>query len=85
MLISEPELGLSMDLAEHEQQVWAALQASVAALPPTVEHYAVACITLHYFADRLHKLGSRPRFVSAVDLMVTAAVQVNLPAAPWVL
>jgi aspartate racemase len=76
VLISEPELGLSMSLAEHESEVWQALAQAVLALPASVEFYAVACITLHYYADRLQTLAednAGPRFISAVELVAVEA------------
>lgn len=56
VMISEPKLGLSMSLQEHEEEVWEALETAVASLPSSVQHYAVACITLHYYSDRLRAL-----------------------------
>lgn len=67
VVVSEPRLGLSMSLEEHEDEVWDALEATVGQLAPQVDHYAVACNTLHYFAPRLaeHDLGAE--LVSVVD------------------
>ena len=71
VLISEPVLGLSMDLERHETDVWAALERTVRRLAPQVDVYAVACNTLNVFADRLVALGLDAELVSSQAVVAT--------------
>jgi aspartate racemase len=64
VILSEPELGLSMDLARNEAAVWASLRASIEALAPQCDCYAIACNTLNWFEPRIEALGLAAEFVS---------------------
>jgi len=68
VIVSEPELGRSMELEQYEAEVWAALERTVRQLDPQVDHYAIACNTLHHFAPRLGDLGLGAHLVSAIDV-----------------
>jgi len=64
VVVSEPELGLSMDLAANDAAVWAAMQKSLAALAPQVDAFAIACNTLNWYAPRIAELGLSADLVS---------------------
>ena len=57
VVVSEPALGLSMDLEANSQTVWAALERSARTLTAECDVWAIACNTLNYFAPRLEALG----------------------------
>ncbi|BCH34090.1 hypothetical protein MesoLjLc_60200 [Mesorhizobium sp. L-8-10] len=64
VVVSEPRLGLSMDLATNEEAVWSAMRKSLAALAPQVDAYAIACNTLNWYAPRIAQLGLKAELVS---------------------
>jgi aspartate racemase len=64
VVVSEPDLGLSMDLAANDPQVWAAMQRALAGLGPQVAAYAIACNTLNWYAPRIAELGLAADLVS---------------------
>lgn len=68
-VISQPALGLSMELAHTEAPVWASLQATARALDGRVQVYAIACNTLNLFAGRLQALGLQARLLSFADVV----------------
>jgi aspartate racemase len=64
VILSEPLLGLSMDLSRNEAVVWEALKDTAAAISVRCDHWAIACNTLNWFAPRISKLGLPGEFVS---------------------
>jgi aspartate racemase len=64
VVLSEPTLGLSMDLEENEEIVWHSLKQTIAAIAVQADAYAVACNTLNLFAPRIISLGLPGEFVS---------------------
>ncbi len=68
-IISDPELGLSMELQKTEQQVWNALRQDVLALDGKVAAFTIACNTLNLFAERIRELNLRSVFVSFCDVL----------------
>jgi aspartate racemase len=64
VVVSEPQLGLSMDLAANEYAVWSAMRQSLDILAPQVDAYAIACNTLNWFAPRITELNLSAEFVS---------------------
>jgi len=63
-VLSEPLLGLSMDLSRNEAVVWEALKNLAAAMSVRVDHWAIACNTLNWFAPRISDLDLPGEFVS---------------------
>ncbi|MFF7707326.1 aspartate/glutamate racemase family protein [Pseudomonas sp. NPDC007930] len=63
-LVSDPELGLSMELETTEDQVWLALRDAICALDGQVAAFAIACNTLNLFAERIAGLRLQSEFVS---------------------
>ncbi|UFH49327.1 aspartate/glutamate racemase family protein [Pseudomonas sp. KNUC1026] len=63
-LVSEPELGLSMELERTEEKVWQALRDAIYALDGQVAAFAIACNTLNLFAERILDLRLNSEFVS---------------------
>lgn len=68
-IISDPALGLSMELDRTESEVWSALRADAEALDGRVAAYAIACNTLNVFAPRLNELGLTARLISFADVL----------------
>lgn len=68
-LVSDPVLGLSMELERTEAQVWTALKADAQALDGRAAVYAIACNTLNLFADRLRALALRPQLLSFTEVV----------------
>lgn len=64
VVVSEPQLGLSMDLARNDDAVWAAMEKTLAVLVPQVDAYAIACNTLNWYAPRIADLNLGAHFVS---------------------
>jgi len=62
--VSEPDLGLSMDLAANDAAVWAALRRVLSALSPQVDAFAIACNTLNWYAPRIAALDLDAEFIS---------------------
>lgn len=63
-MVSEPELGLSMELERTEEKVWQALRDAIYALDGQVAAFAIACNTLNLFAERILDLRLNSEFVS---------------------
>jgi len=66
--VSEPVLGLSMQLPDHEETVWSALLATAVQLAPQVDVYAIACNTLNVFENRLHDAELGAQLVTVTDV-----------------
>ncbi|WAE60019.1 aspartate/glutamate racemase family protein [Stutzerimonas sp. R40042] len=64
VVVSEPLLGLSMDLAANEEAVWSAMRQSLNILAPQVDAYAIACNTLNWFAPRIAELNLSAELIS---------------------
>ena len=69
---SLPEMGLSMELREREEEVWEVIRKAVEGLMrEQVDHIAIACNTTQYFAERIRAL-CKPEgveFVAIADLL----------------
>lgn len=65
---SLPEMGLSMELAQREEQVWRVIKAGVTQLCDAgISHLALACNTTPYFTERIRAL-CEPRGVVFVPI-----------------
>jgi aspartate racemase len=69
-IVSDPLLGLSMELAQNHHLVWPVLARAATRLSPLVDVYAIACNTLNFYAHDLAGLGLKARLVSFVDVLV---------------
>lgn len=56
--LSEPQLGLSMELAANEPAVRATMRACVEQLAPQVDCFAIACNTLNWYAPMIREMGA---------------------------
>lgn len=63
VVLSEPLLGLSMELEQNEEIVWASLRQTIAAISVQVDAFAIACNTLNWFAPRIGALELPAEFV----------------------
>lgn len=68
-IISEPVLGLSMELDIHHDQVWACLKECAGAIAQRADYYAVACNVLDYFCPQLEALMLPGAYVSFVQVV----------------
>lgn len=69
-IVSEPLLGLSMELEQNLNLVWPVLANAAKNLSPHVDYFAIACNTLNVFQPQLERLELQARFVSFVDVLV---------------
>lgn len=68
-IVSDPELGLSMELEKTEEQVWQALRDDIYALNGRVSAFSIACNTLNLFAERIRGLALQSEFISFYDVL----------------
>lgn len=66
-ILSEPTLGLSMELDDQDGPVWTCLRGMAEAIAQRVDYYAIACNTLNYYQPQLDALGLPARLVSFAD------------------
>lgn len=64
VVLSEPQLGLSMDLATHVDPVWEVMRSTATKIAGLSDTWAIACNTLNWFAPRIAGLGLASEFVS---------------------
>ena len=64
VVLSEPQLGLSMDLATNEVQVWETLHSTATRIAGQSDVWAIACNTLNWFAPHIAGLGLAAEFIS---------------------
>lgn len=69
VIVSDPELGLSMELELTESQVWSALRDDIYQLDGRVSAFSIACNTLNLFADRIEGLDLQSKFISFNDVL----------------
>jgi aspartate racemase len=67
-IMSEPTLGLSMELEQNDDAVWTCLRDCAVAIAGRVDYYAIACNTLNYYQARLDALGLPAQLVSFADV-----------------
>jgi aspartate racemase len=68
-IVSDPELGLSMELEKTAETVWRALHADILALDGQVAAFSIACNTLNLFAGRIRDLPLHSEFISFRDVL----------------
>jgi aspartate racemase len=78
--VSDPALGLSMDLATNRNDVWRSLSRCCRTIAAQVDYFAIACNTLHAFQADIEALRLRARFVSLVDTAIDFVNRRSLPA-----
>jgi aspartate racemase len=64
VVLSEPVLGLSMDLARNEAPVRAAVSQTAAAISGQADAWAIACNTLNWFAPHIDEMHLPGEFIS---------------------
>lgn len=69
-ILSEPELGLSMELDANDEAVWACLKQSAEAIALRVDYYAIACNTLNHYQPQLDALNLPAKLVSFADVVL---------------
>jgi aspartate racemase len=70
VVVSDPSLGLSMDLTTHRNRVWRSLSRCCRNIASQVDYFAVACNTLHAFQPDIEALQLPARLVSLVDTAI---------------
>lgn len=69
-ILSEPKLGLSMELQANDDAVWQCLKRSAETIAPQVDYYAIACNTLNYYQPQLDALTLRAKLISFADVVI---------------
>lgn len=78
VIVSVPELGLSMELERNDAQVWRALRRAAEQIAPQVDHYGIACNTLNHYAGQLAALGLPAQLLSMGDVAAAHLVEQGL-------
>ena len=68
-IISEPLLGLSMELEKNDTQVWQTLSKVANEVALQTDYYAIACNTLNYYQPQLEALDLESKLVSFCDVV----------------
>jgi aspartate racemase len=68
-VMSEPMLGLSMELEANDAVVWAHLESTVRNLSDHADDFAIACNTLNYYETKISELGLPARMISVGDVV----------------
>jgi aspartate racemase len=69
-ILSEPTLGLSMELDRNHELVWTCMRDTATAIAQRVDYYAIACNTLNFYQPQLDALGLPAKLVSFADVVV---------------
>lgn len=72
VIVSDPALGLSMDLERHRDAVWRTLSDCCRRIADQSDYFAIACNTLHSFQPDIEAMGLPAQFVSLVDTAIDA-------------
>jgi len=67
-ILSEPALGLSMELEMNDRAVWTCLESSAQAIAQRVDYYTVACNTLNHYQPQLEALRLPAMLISFADV-----------------
>ena len=67
-IISEPSLGMSMDLEENHEAVWHCLEHAAREIARRVDYYAIACNTLNFYQPQLEALNLPAKLISFADV-----------------
>lgn len=82
VILSEPDLGLSMDLRANVAPTWAALERTICQIAPQVDVFAIACNTLNWFAPQIQELletlPNAGRFLSFQGVLNDAIVRAGV-------
>ena len=68
-VMSEPMLGLSMELEANDAVVWATLESTVRDLSDHADEFAIACNTLNYYETKISELGLPVHLISVGDVV----------------
>lgn len=74
-IISEPLLGLSMELEKNNEKVWETLSLVANEVAQQVDYYAIACNTLNYYQPQLEALALSSKLVSFGDVVKQKLLQ----------
>lgn len=69
-VLSEPLLGLSMELEANDEVVWRYLRSTAQVMAPHVDYYVIACNTLNHYQSRLDALALPAQFISFADVVI---------------
>jgi aspartate racemase len=68
-ILSEPALGLSMELEANDAEVWNCLRVTAEAIAGRVDYYAIACNTLNHYQSQLDALQLPAKLISFADVV----------------
>ncbi|MGI9623428.1 MAG: aspartate/glutamate racemase family protein [Acidimicrobiales bacterium] len=80
VVVSEPLLGLSMDLEAHGPQVWATLEATARQVAEQSDVYGIACNTLNLYAENLESLNLDSELISVQAVAAQYISSERLPS-----
>src|SRR5260370_31514830 len=75
VILSSPELGLSMQLDDNFYKLMPHFKEVVQQLARLVDYFSIACHTLHCFSDEVSSMGLASQFVSIADICVNEVAQ----------
>lgn len=78
-ILSEPLLGLSMDLEENHDAVWHCLTNAVLEIARRVDYYAIACNTLNYYQPQLDAWNLPTKLISFADVALEYLQENRIP------
>lgn len=67
-IVSEPTLGLSMELEANDAAVWHCLRDAAQHVAQRVDYYAIACNTLNYYQPQIDALHLPAKLISFADV-----------------
>ncbi|MET1256290.1 aspartate/glutamate racemase family protein [Aliikangiella maris] len=65
---SIPKLGLAMDIAQYETELWQELKKALLHLDSDVDFVCIACNVLHFFSEKIKALTLSYEFISIVEV-----------------
>ncbi len=77
-IVSEPALGVSMDLPTTDAATWTALSEIAQAITTRCDVYAIACNTLNIYESRLDALGLDAELISYPGAVVAWATRAGI-------
>ena len=83
VIISEPQLGLSMELEKNHSEVWTTLQKSAQTIANHCDYFVIACNTLNYYQHQLSKESFGKKFISFTQVIETYLKQQRIKKAAF--
>jgi len=69
IIYSISELGRSMHMKDHKDNVWQLLSELILKISNEVDFFCIACYTLHCFSKKIEKITAKEKFVSLFEVI----------------